>query len=389
MHGTKGAPMTDLQRLYNTDRVRAAAKRTLPAVLFDYVDGDAEDGRTRDANRAAYNRWSLRQRVPSTAGADIDLSVDVLGRHLDLPIIVAPCGMTALVHPDGPIGAARAAHAKGTVSVLSTVAGTVPAELAGAVPDPGWFQLYAPKGRDQAEMLIGEAAEHGFDTLVITTDTAVLGRRERDMAHGITMPMDLSVPVVTKLALEFAAKPGWVYRTVRHQLEKRRQPDTGAKGMSPFEMSASPVTWDDLGWIRELWKGPLAVKGLVDPEDARRARDVGAEAVVVSNHGGRQLDGAPATLDALVGVVDAVGDDVEVIMDGGIRRGTDVIKAMSLGARAVQIGRPWLFGLAVAGQTGVEHVLSLFKRELINAMTLLDVTAVRDLDRSNVLAAPS
>ena len=380
--------MTDLDRLYNVEQVRAAARRTLPGVLFDYIDGGAEDGSTRRANRAAFSRWSLRQRVLTEAGVRADLSVEVVGRTLDLPIILAPCGMASLMHPDGPIGAARAAAAQGTLAVLSTVAGTKPADLAAAVDDPGWFQLYAPKGREQAEMLISEAADNGFGALVITTDTAVLGRRERDMAHGVTMPMKLSVSVAARLGFEFASKPRWVARFARDQIEKRRAAATGSsRGLSPLEMGASPVTWDDIAWMREMWKGPLVVKGLVDAEDARRAVDVGAEAVVVSNHGGRQLDGAPASLDALVSVVDAVGDDVDVIVDGGIRRGTDIIKALSLGAKAVQIGRPWLFALAVDGQAGVEHVLSLYKRELLNALTLLDVTAMRELGRDNVVHA--
>ncbi len=383
--------MTDLQRLYNTDRVRAAAKRTLPAVLFDYVDGDAEDGRTRRANRDAFGRWNLRQQAPTTAWADQDLSVEVLGRTLDLPIIVAPCGMAALMHPEGPIGASRAASAKGTLAVLSTVAGTKPADLAAAVDDPGWFQLYAPKGREQAEMLIEEAKNNRFSALVVTNDTAVLGRRERDMAHGVIMPMKPGPATVARLGFEFASKPVWVGRFLRQQIEKKRNPPptSTAKGLSPLDMAASPVTWDDLAWIREVWDGPLVLKGIVDPEDARRAVDAGASALVVSNHGGRQLDGAPAALDALVDVIDAVGDDIDVIMDGGIRRGTDVLKALSLGAKAVQIGRPWLFGLAVAGQAGVEHVLGLFELEIRNAMTLLDETRVRDLDRSNVLPAPT
>lgn len=382
--------MTALERLYNVEQVRLAAKRTLPGVLFDYVDGDAEDGASRRSNREAFARWALVQKVATTAGVKADLSVDVLGRHLALPIIVAPCGMAALMHPDGPIGAARAAAAKGTVAVLSTVAGTSPAELAGAVEDPGWFQLYAPKGRAQAEALISTAADNGFDALVVTTDTAVLGRRERDASHGVTMPMRLTPGVVAKLGYEFAIRPGWCYRTGRHMLERRRaaEPPPG-ESMSPLEMAASPVTFEDLVWIREMWKGPLVIKGLLEPDDARRAADIGADAVVVSNHGGRQLDGAPATLDALVRVVEAVGDDCEVIVDGGIRRGTDVIKALSLGARAVQIGRPWLFGLAAAGQPGVEHVLSLFTRELYNALTLMDVTAVRDLDRTHVIERPA
>ncbi len=382
--------MTDLDRLYNVEQVRAAARRTLPRVLFDYIDGDAEDGSTRRANRAAFSRWSLRQRVLTEAGVRADLSVEVVGRTLAVPIIVAPCGMASLMHPDGPIGAARAAAAQGTLAVLSTVAGTKPADLAAAVQDPGWFQLYAPKGREQAEMLISEAAENDFGALVITTDTAVLGRRERDLAHGVTMPMKLSVSVAARLGFEFASKPRWVARFARDQIEKRRSATAGSsRGLSPLEMGASPVTWDDIAWMREMWNGPLVIKGLVDAEDARRAVDVGAEAVVVSNHGGRQLDGAPASLDALVSVVDAVGENIDVIVDGGIRRGTDIIKALSLGAKAVQIGRPWLFGLSVAGQAGVEHVLSLYKRELLNALTLLDVTAMRELGRDNVVHASS
>lgn len=382
--------MTDLKRLYNVEQVRLAARRTLPRVLFDYIDGDAEDGTTRRANRAAFTNWNLRQQAPSTARAEQDLSVEVLGRTLDLPIIVAPCGMAALMHPDGPIGANRAATAKGTISVLSTVAGTKPADLAAAVSDPGWFQLYAPEGREQAEMLIDEAADNRFSALVVTNDTAVLGRRERDMAHGVIMPMKPGPATVARLGLEFVTKPVWVGRFLAQQIDKKRNPQAStAKGLSPLDMAASPVTWDDLAWIRAMWDGPLVLKGIVDAEDARRAVDVGASAIVVSNHGGRQLDGAPAALDALVDVVAAVGDQTEVLMDGGVRRGTDVLKALSLGAKAVQIGRPWLFGLSVAGQAGVEHVLGLFDAEIRNALTLLDETRVRDLDRSNVLPARS
>lgn len=381
--------MGSLQRLYNVDQVRLAARRTLPRVLFDYIDGDAEDGVTRRANRAGYQRLTLRQQIPSSVD-ELDIGVEVLGRTLSMPIIVAPCGLAALVHPDGPIGAARAAAAKGTVSVLSTVAGTSAAEVAAAVPDPGWFQLYAPGGRTQAEPLVDEVQHLGFEALVVTTDTAVLGRRERDLAHGISMPLSLDARTAAGLAAQVAVRPGWLARLLKDQVAKRRA-QTGDPA-SPAAtkpgipgMGASPFTWEDLAWLREQWHGPLVVKGLVTPDDARRARDIGAEAVVVSNHGGRQLDGAPATIDALGAVVDAVGADVDVLVDGGIRRGTDVIKALSIGAKAVQIGRPWLFGLAAAGQPGVEHVLSLLRRELLTALRLMDVTSVRDLDRSHLL----
>lgn len=381
--------MTSMDRLYNLEQVRLAARRVLPRVLFDYIDGDAEDGTTRRANREGYERLTLRQQVPTTTDK-ADLTVEVLGRTLSMPVIVAPCGLAAMVHPDGPIGANRAATNRGTISVLSTVAGTSPADLAAEVDDPGWFQLYAPGGRDGAEPLIEEVQRLGFSALVVTTDTAVLGRRERDLSHGVSMPLQLTPRTAAGLAAQVAARPVWLGRLVRDQVERRRAIAAGTSTRAASKpavpgMGASPFTWDDLAWIRSLWDGPLIVKGLVTADDARRARDVGAQAVVVSNHGGRQLDGAPATIDALPAVVDAVGDDIVVIVDGGIRRGTDIIKALSVGARAVQIGRPWLFGLAVSGQPGVEHVLRLLRRELRNALALMDVTAMRDLDRSHLL----
>lgn len=383
--------MTALDRLYNIDQVRRAAKRTLPGVLFDYVDGDAEDGHTRQANRSAFDKWSLRQRVPTTSGTRIDLTTEVVGRTLDFPIIVAPCGLAAMMHPDGPIGANRAATKQGTVSVLSTVAGTSPNELAGEVTDPGWFQLYAPQGRLGAEPLVDEVKALGFSALVVTTDTAVLGRRERDAAHGVSLTMKITPRVAAHMIGQFAARPQWVSRLVRDQVQRKRAVAAGTSTRLPTKlavpgMGASPFTWSDLEWLRNRWDGPLIVKGLLDADDARRAVDVGAQGVVVSNHGGRQLDGVPGALDALVPIVDAVGDEIDVIVDGGFRRGTDVIKALSLGARGVQIGRPWLYGLAVGGEAGVAHVLKLFAAELRNALALMDVTSIRDLSRAHLIA---
>ncbi len=311
--------MVQLSRLYNVEQVRLAARRTLPRVLFDYIDGDAEDGQTRRANRDGYAALSLRQQVPS-GGEKADLSVEVLGRTLSVPIIVAPCGMAAMMHPDGPIGAARAAAARGTVSVLSTVAGTEMEQLAAAVDDPGWFQLYAPGGRDQAGPLIERAHASGFEALVVTTDTAVLGRRERDLSHGISLPIKITPRLAATLGTQVITRPMWLGRVVGDQIKTRRAMSHGTSDRQPTKasvpgMGASPFTWDDLDWVRTQWDGPLIVKGLVTADDARRARDCGAQAVVVSNHGGRQLDGAPATIAALPAVVDAVGDDIEVIVD--------------------------------------------------------------------------
>lgn len=384
--------MGSLSGLHNLEQFRRAAQRRLPGVLFDYVDGDAEDGQTRRANREAYQRLSLRQQVPTSPGR-ADLGVEVLGRKIDLPVLIAPCGMAALVHPDGPIGATRAANAAGTIAVLSTVAGTSARDLADAVDDPGWFQLYAPQGRDAAEALVDEVGRLGYSALVVTTDTAVLGRRERDLRHGVTMPMTFTPRNVTHLALQFGTKPAWLADTVAAQIRARRALKAGTSNRAAAKpgipgMGASPFTWDDLAWLRERWAGPLVVKGLVTADDARRARDVGAQAVVVSNHGGRQLDGAPATVASLPAVVEAVGDDIEVLVDGGVRRGTDVIKALALGAKAVQIGRPWLYGLAVGGEAGVARVLALLRNEMINALALMDVAAARDLGAEHVMQAP-
>ena len=380
--------MANLNRLYNIERVRDAARRTLPRVLFDYVDGDAEDGQTRRANRDGYAHLSLRPQVPS-GGDKADLSVEVLGRTLSFPVIVAPCGLAAMVYPDGPICAARAAAARGTVSVLSTVAGTEPEALAAAVDDPGWFQLYAPGGREVADGLVERAQNCGFSALVVTTDTAVLGRRERDLSHGVSLPLHVDARFATRLVSQVAVRPVWLGRMVRGQVVQRRAAaaHTGALPTRPKVpgMGASPFTWDDIAWIRDRWEGPLVIKGLVTADDARRARDAGAQAVVVSNHGGRQLDGGPSTIAALPAVVDAVGDDIDVIVDGGIRRGTDVVKALASGARAVQIGRPWLYGLAAAGQPGVEHVLRLLRYEMRVALALMDVSSVRDLNHEHLI----
>ncbi len=385
--------MGSMQRLYNVEQVRRAARRALPRVLFDYIDGDAEDGTTRRANRAGYERLALRQQVPTSVDKS-DLGVEVLGRSLRLPIIVAPCGLAALVHPDGPIGAARAAAGRGTVSVLSTVAGTSPGDLAAAVDDPGWFQLYAPGGRDGAEPLIAEVQELGFEALVVTTDTAVLGRRG---TGPVARHLDAAAPRRPhgrrprragrrSPGLARATPQGSGRQAPRHRRPTRPPPTRRGRASPAWERRRSPGTIST--WIRERWDGPLIVKGLVTADDARRARDAGAQAVVVSNHGGRQLDGAPATIDALPAVVDAVGSDLDVIVDGGVRRGTDVIKALSLGARAVQIGRPWLFGLAVGGQDGVEHVLRLYRNELRTALALMDVTSVADLGRGQPALSP-
>jgi isopentenyl diphosphate isomerase/L-lactate dehydrogenase-like FMN-dependent dehydrogenase len=379
----------------NVADARRVAKRTLPPVVFDYVDGGADDEVTMRANEAAFADVGFRPRMGLEVGQP-DLGVSVLGYDLSFPVILAPCGLARLMHPDSAEGAARAAAGRGTVSVLSTVAG---APLERVVPEGQgrvWFQLYSAGGRADAETLCDRAAKAGVDVLMVTIDTAALGNRERDKRHGVTPPLRLGPRSTVNLGYQVLSRPGWTWRMARSGVSMLRSPpgarpgagsggsggsggkgDGGSKRM--LTMAASPFLWSDIAWLAERWKGKLVVKGVLTGDDARRAGDSGAHGVVVSNHGGRQLDGVPATLTMLPEVVAAAGDQIEVLVDSGFRRGSHVVKALALGARAVMVGRPWLFGLAAAGQPGVEQVLDLFAEEMVRTMTLLGCPSVAEL----------
>jgi L-lactate dehydrogenase (cytochrome) len=389
-----------VDRIRNVADARRAAQRTLPAVVFDYVDGGAEDEVTMRANESAFGSVGFRPRMGLDVGQP-HLGVNVLGHDLSLPVILAPCGLARVMHPDSAEGAARAAASRGSVSVLSTVAG-VPIERVAPEGDGRvWFQLYSAGGRADAEVLCERAAAAGVDVLVVTIDTAALGNRERDKRHGVTPPLRLGPRSTLNLGYQVLSRPGWTFRMARSGVTMLRPPSrrvppgaassnaAGAIGDIPaahkggakrmLSMAASPFLWADISWLAEQWKGKLVVKGLMTGDDARRAADAGAAGVVVSNHGGRQLDGVPATLTMLPEVVAAVGGELEVLVDSGFRRGSHVVKAVALGAKAVLIGRPWLFGLAAAGQAGVERILDLFTEEMVRTMTLLGCPRVGDL----------
>jgi L-lactate dehydrogenase (cytochrome) len=380
----------DPQRLFSVEEARRFARRRLPGVVFDYVDGAAGDEITVRANRQAFHELALRQATPGTDGRP-SIATTVLGTPVELPVLLGPCGLVSLVHPGGALASARAAAAQGTISVLSTVAGTPLEPVAAGAPGPKWFQVYAPGGVDEATALAERARDAGYLGLMITVDTAVLGKRERDLAHGITMPPQLSPRLAAHLLGQVLSRPAWTIDTVRDLLARRSHgagPGAGGTGtdVDAFEaglelpaMAASPFTWADVATLRDRWSGHLIVKGLMTGDEARRAVDAGADAVVVSNHGGRQLDGAPATMRMLPEVVDAVGSRTEVLVDGGVRRGTDVVRALALGARAVLIGRPYLYGLAAAGQGGVERILAVLGAELRDTLTLLGRSDVSQL----------
>jgi L-lactate dehydrogenase (cytochrome) len=388
----------------NVADARHLARRALPRVVFDYIDGGAEDEITMAENELAFREVVFKPRMAITTHQP-RLDTVVVGTTISLPLLLAPCGLVELMHPGGASSVDRAARRAGTLSVLSTVAGVPPEALAGR-PGPRWFQLYAAD-RDRSQELMTQAASSGFEGLVVTVDTPELGKRERDLRNHMSS-MQLSPRSVALLGPQVAVKPVWALRMLRTSLQTlARTPapggaapwtkppegdtptpaesgssSTAAPSQVAAKSLASPFTWDDIAWIRGAWTGPLLVKGVLSGDDASRAADAGADAVIVSNHGGRQLDGAPASLRVLPEVVSAAGGRVEVLVDGGVRRGSDIVKAVALGARAVLVGRPYLYALAGAGEAGVDRILELFRTDMARTMSLLGCTSVSELDRS-------
>jgi L-lactate dehydrogenase (cytochrome) len=364
--------------LLNVADARRRAKRALPKVVFDYVDGGAEDEHTMLANTTAWRELDFKPRM-AVGSVVPNLSTRLFGETLRLPVILAPCGLVRLMHPDGATGVARAASGRGTVSVLSSVAGSPMDEVSRASEGPMWFQLYSA-GRKQSESAIEKAAVCGFGALVVTVDTPVLGHRERDLRNGVDPPLRVNAAGVVRLGPQVLAKPTWTWRMARDGIQMLSSP--AAPSVLSGSSIASPFTWSDIEWMRTRWKGPLLVKGVLSAGDARRTAASGADGVIVSNHGGRQLEGAPATARVLPEIVSAVGNDIEVLVDGGIRRGSDVVKAMALGAKAVLIGRPYLYGLAAQGRRGVERIIDVFADEMSRTMALLGCPDVDSLDSS-------
>ena len=353
----------------NLHEYEAAARAVLPRSSYDFVAGGAGDESTVRANRAAFAGWRLRPRM--LAGRDASpLAATVLGQPLSFPVLIAPTGTQAQIHPEGELATARAARAAGTIYVVST-ASNYPLEQIATVAGPWWFQLYILKDREITRELVTRAAAAGASALVVTVDVPKLGRREADERNRYRMADGLTMGNLAATAHRF-----W--------------PAAGAgSGLASYVGSLwdHQVRWEDLDWLASLTDLPIVPKGILHPEDAKRAVAHGASAILVSNHGGRQLDSAIATLDALPDIVAAVGDDVEVYVDGGIRRGTDVLKALALGARATFVGRPPLWGLAVAGEAGATRVLELLRAELELDLMLAGVPSVREVPRSLLVRA--
>jgi L-lactate dehydrogenase (cytochrome) len=366
--------------------LRRLARRRLPRMVFDYIDGGAEDERTLRANEAAFAELTWRPRS-AVVHPQVDLRTTVLGHELSMPVILAPVGSSRMFWPRGESEAAAAAGAAGTVYTLSTLSGTRLEEVREASAGPCWYQLYLCGGRDVGLAAVARAKAHGYSALVVTIDTPVAGMRERDVRNGASQLIARRFPDVVPFLPQVLAKPAWLIDFWRDgglmSFPNIVLPEGPMRyGDIAAQLAAAAVSWSDLAWIREAWGGPIVVKGVHTADDARKAVDAGADAVVVSNHGGRQLDGVAATLRVLPEVLEAVGRQVEVLVDGGVRRGADVAKAVALGAKAVLVGRAYAYGLGAAGREGVAKALEILRTELERTLKLLGCPAVAELDRS-------
>jgi L-lactate dehydrogenase (cytochrome) len=383
--------VADSARAVNIADLRLLAERRLPRAVFDYIDGGADAEFTMRENCRVFDDVILRPRN-AVAIPRCDLSVAVLGRRLELPFLLAPVGSSRMFYPRGEEAAARAAGAAGTTYILSTLSGCKLEDVKAASSGPVWYQLYLVGGRDVASAAIARARAAGFSALAVTIDTAVSGQRERDARNGTKELLGSSVMRKLPFLPQFLARPRWLAGFLSDG-GLMSFPNVVLPGQGPMPyadvaaaLEQSTVAWSDLRWIRETWKGPIVIKGVLTGDDARRALDEGAQAIVVSNHGGRQLDGVPATLRALPEVVGAANGRTEVLLDGGIRRGTDIVKAICLGARAVLCGRAYAYGLGAGGEAGVSRAVQILRSDLVRTLKLLGCASVAELDRSYVEA---
>ena len=383
--------MSRPRRFHSVDQAQQLARRRVPRSVYRYIEGGTEAELTVRANRTAYEEISFRPRA-GVVHTNPDLRRTILGQELAMPVIVAPAGYIRLAHRDGEIGAARAAGKAGIAAGVSTLASHDIVDVAAASAGPVWYQVYFAGGRPGAEIAIDRARRAGATALVVTLDLAGSAARERSLRGG-AIPTRVDLRNAIRYAPEMLPHPGWLVDFIRDGMRLdvpnvRTDPD--GPPLSAAEASATmrgqAPTWDDFEWIRERWGGPLVVKGLLRVDDARRAIDVGADAIVVSNHGGNALDSTPATIRILPEFVDAVGDQVEVLVDGGIRRGGDIVKALAIGARGVLVGRAYVWGLAADGEAGVSRVLRILRGGIERTLTLLGCESVDALDRSHVEA---
>ncbi len=386
---TRSAHSVASPRVVCIEDFRPIARQRVPKSVFDYLDGGAEGEVTLRENCRVFNDVTFRPRH-AVAVASCSLCTRVLGFDLSLPFLLAPVGYSRLMHPGGEVAAARAAGRAGTGYILSTISGHKLEDVRAASTGPVFYQLYLMGGRGAAEAAIERARVAGFNALVVTIDTPVSGIRERDYRNGMKELISGGPFEKVPFLPQILSRPAWLMSYLMDGgLPGLPNVIVPGKGQMPLvdinaALAESAVTWADLRWIREVWKGPIVIKGVLTADDARRSVDEGAAAISVSNHGGRQLDGVPASLRALPEVVEAVKGRIEVLMDGGIRRGTDIAKALCMGARAVLCGRAYAYGLAAAGEAGVDRAIEILRVDLERTLRLLGCPSVTELDRSYV-----
>jgi L-lactate dehydrogenase (cytochrome) len=376
-------------RAVNIEDLRRMAQRRLPRVVFDYIDGGSGAESTMRENARVFESVTFRARN-AIARSECSLRTTVLGQALDLPFLFAPVGSSRLFFPRGECVAAAEAAKAGTIYTLSTFSGCSLEEVKAASSGPVWYQLYLLGGREAATAAIVRARAAGFAALVVTIDTAVSGQRERDIRNGASELVSGDLAQMLPYIPQLLARPGWLVDVARDGgMMKFPNVVIPGQGPLPYEdvgaaLERSTVSWEDMAWIRDLWGGPIVIKGVLSADDTRRALDVGADAIVVSNHGGRQLDGVSSTLRALPEVVEAAAGRAEILLDGGVRRGSDVVKALCLGARAVLIGRAYAYGLAAAGGPGVARAIEILRSDIVRTLRLLGCPDIAALDRSYV-----
>jgi isopentenyl diphosphate isomerase/L-lactate dehydrogenase-like FMN-dependent dehydrogenase len=364
---------------YNVDTLREGARAALPRAIFDFADGGADTEWTLRRNEAAFGDVALLPR-PLLGAAERDQSVTLLGSRLSMPVIVGPTGLAGLFWPRGELCAARAAARHGTIYCLSHGSVCRLEDLAAMRDAPRWMQLFIYKDRQFTADLARRAKQAGYAGLVLTIDNQLLGNRERDVRNGFTIPPRLGAAGMARMAL----KTGWLWRmrselsrvTFGNYVRAGEPADAASLAGKMAQLLDPAMSWPDVDALRKIWDGPLILKGVMHPDESRQAVEHGVDAIIVSNHGGRQLDGAAGSLDALPAIVQAVAGRIPVLLDGGVRRGSDVLKALALGATACLIGRPQLWALSVAGEDGVSHLLDMFRREIDRAMGLCGLASL-------------
>ena len=377
----------------NIKDLRRLARRRLPDAVFDYLDGAADDELTLKDSERAFKEVIFKPRH-AVATPSCDLSVTVLGHKLALPFLLAPIGYSRMIHPRGELAVSRAAGKNGTAYILSTLSGHSLEDVKAQSPGPTFYQLYLAGGRGAAEAAIARAKAAGFSALFVTIDTPVAGNRERDYRNGMKALLGPNWLARAKYLPNILMHPRWLAAFLADGM-MRPFPNIVVPGSGPLQpldassaLEAAQVSWSDLKWIRPLWNGPIVMKGVMTVDDAKRSLDAGAHGIVVSTHAGRQLDGVAGSLRVLPGIAEAVGDKMEVLFDGGVRRGADVVRAIGLGAKAVLLGRGYGYGMAAAGDAGIERAVDIFRADIIRTLKLLGCASISQVDSSYVTVRP-